>query len=38
MQNDEQHIRELVTTRMEATRVGDVDTILFLIADDERDR
>jgi uncharacterized protein (TIGR02246 family) len=34
MQQDEQEIRQLVTTWMEATRAGDIDTILSLMADD----
>ena len=34
MQNDEAQIRELVSTWMAATRAGDVETILGLIADD----
>lgn len=34
MPNDEQEIRELVATWMNATRTGDVDTILGLITDD----
>ena len=34
MQNDEDQIRQLVTTWMHATKAGDVDTVLSLIADD----
>lgn len=34
MQQDEQEIRQLVATWMEATRAGDIDTILSLMADD----
>lgn len=34
MQNDEQEIRELVSTWMAATKAGDVDTVLSLMADD----
>ena len=34
MRNDEEHIRELVATWMAATKSGDVDTVLNLIADD----
>jgi len=34
MQRDEQEIRELVATWMEATKVGDVDTVLSLMSDD----
>lgn len=34
MQNDEQEIRELVATWMDATRAGDVETVLSLMADD----
>lgn len=34
MQSDEQQIRELVTTWMAATKAGDVDTVLSLMADD----
>jgi uncharacterized protein (TIGR02246 family) len=34
MQDDEQAIRELVSTWMEATRSGDADKVLSLIADD----
>jgi uncharacterized protein (TIGR02246 family) len=34
MQNDEQEIRQLVTTWMAATKAGDVDTVLSLMADD----
>jgi len=32
--NDEQEIRQLVSTWMAATRAGDVDTVLSLMADD----
>ena len=34
MQNDEQQIRRLVSTWMEATRAGDVETVLSLMSDD----
>src|SRR5215813_11273128 len=34
MQNDEQEIRQLVSTWMAATKAGDVDTVLSLMADD----
>lgn len=34
MCNDEEQIRELVATWMTASKSGDVDTILSLIADD----
>jgi uncharacterized protein (TIGR02246 family) len=34
MQSDEQAIRQLVTTWMEATKAGDIDTVLSLMADD----
>ncbi|HSH92057.1 MAG TPA: SgcJ/EcaC family oxidoreductase [Ramlibacter sp.] len=34
MQSDEQEIRQLVATWMDATRAGDTDRILSLIADD----
>ena len=34
MKSDEDQIRELVTTWMSATRAGDVDTVLSLMADD----
>ena len=34
MQQDEQEIRELVATWMAATKTGDVDTVLSLMADD----
>jgi uncharacterized protein (TIGR02246 family) len=34
MQSDEQQIRELVTTWMAATKAGDVDTVMSLMADD----
>jgi uncharacterized protein (TIGR02246 family) len=34
MQNDEQEIRDLVSTWMAATRAGDVDTVLKLMAED----
>jgi len=34
MQNDEQEIRQLVSTWMAATQAADVETILSLIADD----
>src|SRR3569623_2055976 len=34
MHNDEEQIRELVATWMAASRSGDVDTVLRLIADD----
>ncbi|HEX7026921.1 MAG TPA: SgcJ/EcaC family oxidoreductase [Gammaproteobacteria bacterium] len=34
MQQDEQEIRQLVATWIEATRAGDIDTVLSLMADD----
>jgi uncharacterized protein (TIGR02246 family) len=34
MQSDEQEIRQLVTTWVEATKAGDSDTVLSLMADD----
>jgi uncharacterized protein (TIGR02246 family) len=34
MQNDEQAIREVVATWMSATKAGDIDTVLGLMADD----
>lgn len=34
MQNDEQDIRQLVSTWMAATRAGDIETVLSLMADD----
>ena len=34
MQNDEQEIRQLVSTWMTASKAGDVETILSLMADD----
>lgn len=34
MQTDEHQIRQLVTTWMEATKSGDIDTVLSLMADD----
>jgi uncharacterized protein (TIGR02246 family) len=34
MPNDEQEIRQLVSTWMAASRAGDVDTVLSLMADD----
>jgi len=34
MQGDEQEISELVSTWMSATKAGDVETILSLMADD----
>src|SRR5262244_1274869 len=34
MQNDEQEIRGLVSTWMAATKAGDVETVLSLMADD----
>ena len=34
MQNDEQEIRHLVSTWMAATRTGDVERVLSLMADD----
>ena len=34
MRSDEEQIRELVATWMAATKAGDVDTVLNLIADD----
>ena len=34
MHNDEQQIRELVSTWMEATKTGDIDKVLSLMADD----
>ncbi len=34
MQSDEQEIRQLVSTWMAASKVGDVETVLSLMADD----
>lgn len=34
MRNDEQDIRQLVSTWMAATRAGDIETVLSLMADD----
>jgi uncharacterized protein (TIGR02246 family) len=34
MQNDEQEIRQLVSTWMAATKAGDVEKVLSLVADD----
>ena len=34
MRNDESEIRRLVSTWLEATKVGDVDTVLSLMTDD----
>ncbi len=34
MQNDEEQIRKLVATWMAATKTGDIDTVLDLMADD----
>ena len=34
MQNDEQEIRQLVSTWMTASRAGDIETVLSLMADD----
>lgn len=34
MQNDEREIRQLVATWMKATKAGDFDTVLSLMADD----
>jgi len=34
MQNDEEQIRALVSTWMSATKAGDADTVLSLVADD----
>jgi uncharacterized protein (TIGR02246 family) len=34
MHNDEQQIRELVSTWMEATKAGDIDKVLSRMADD----
>jgi uncharacterized protein (TIGR02246 family) len=34
MQNDQQAIRQLLATWMEATKAGDLDTVLSLMADD----
>lgn len=34
MQSDERQIRELVATWMEATRTGDLETVLSLMSDD----
>jgi uncharacterized protein (TIGR02246 family) len=34
MQNDEEEIRELVQTWMSATKAGELDTVLSLMADD----
>lgn len=34
MHNDEQQIRELVSTWMEATKAGDIEKVLSLMADD----
>ena len=34
MQTDEQAIRHLITTWMEATKTGDIETVLSLMSDD----
>jgi uncharacterized protein (TIGR02246 family) len=34
MQNDEDQIREVVSTWMDASRAGDIDTVLSLMTDD----
>ena len=34
MQSDEQEIRHLVTTWMTATKAGDIETVLSLMAED----
>jgi uncharacterized protein (TIGR02246 family) len=34
MSNDEQEIRQLIATWMAATKAGDVETVLSLMADD----
>jgi uncharacterized protein (TIGR02246 family) len=34
MQNDEEKIRQLISTWMAASKVGDVETVLSLMADD----
>lgn len=34
MQNDEEEIRQLVSTWMDASKAGDVETVLSLMADD----
>jgi uncharacterized protein (TIGR02246 family) len=34
MERDEQEIRQLVATWMAATKAGDIDTVLRLMADD----
>lgn len=34
MEGDEQEIRQLVSTWLEATKAGDVDTVLSLMSDD----
>lgn len=34
MERDEQEIRQLVSTWLEATKAGDVDTVLSLMSDD----
>jgi uncharacterized protein (TIGR02246 family) len=34
MQNDEQEIRQLVSTWMAASKAGDIETVLSLMADD----
>lgn len=34
MQNDEQEIRQLVSTWMSASQAGDIDTVLSLMTDD----
>ena len=34
MQNDEQEIRELVSTWMTASKAGDIDTVLSLMSED----
>jgi len=34
MQNDEQDIRQLVSTWMEATKAGDIETVLSLMTED----
>jgi ketosteroid isomerase-like protein len=34
MQSDEREIRQLVTTWLDATRAGDIETVLSLMAED----
>lgn len=36
MKSDEQEIRDLITTWMKATKAGDTDTVLGLMADDAK--